>query len=74
MKELNLQPLQYNDEDDDKYHNSKDQEDEEESQAEDKIWEIVRVGIPIAEEEISCHLCSKNMAVSWASNLNPEDN
>ena len=38
-------------------------------------WAIVRV-IPISEEQIPCcsKKCSKNMAVSWASNLNPEDN
>ena len=40
----------------------------------DKIWDIVQV-IPTAEEQISCHIkeCSKDAAVSWASNLNPED-
>ena len=35
----------------------------------------VRV-IPTAEEKIPCRIkeCSKNAAVSWASNLHPEDN
>ena len=42
-------------------------------QADDKIWDIVRV-IPTAEEQITCRIkqCSKDAAVSWASNLNPD--
>ena len=40
----------------------------------DEIWYIVRV-IPAAEEQILCRIkeCSKDAAVSWAFNLNPED-
>ena len=42
--------------------------------ADDKIWEIVCV-IPIAQERIPpCQECSQDAVVSWASNLNPEDN
>ena len=41
--------------------------------ANDKIWDIVRE-IPAAEEQIPCRKCFKDTVVSWASNLNPEDN
>ena len=43
-------------------------------EAEDECWGIVRV-IPTAEEHISCRTenCCKNTAMSWASNLNPDN-
>ena len=39
----------------------------------EEIWDIVRV-ILTAQEQIPCQECSKDTVVSWASNLNPEDN
>ena len=42
--------------------------------ADDKIWDILPV-IPTAKEQIPCLECFiKDAVVSWASNLNPEDN
>ena len=43
-------------------------------EAKDECWDIVCV-IPTEEEHIPCRTenCCKNAAMSWASNLNPDD-